>query len=83
MNFRIGVLIMSLALLGSVGCTKPSQTGDNSAAPSSDNSSQANSPSPAEKPAAGWSSTLLHSKGALCPAVQASDRPGSRPPCSG
>src|SRR5947208_14878523 len=52
MNFRIGVLIMSLALLGTVGCTKPSQTGHNSAAPSSDNSTQANSPSPPERPAA-------------------------------
>src|SRR5690349_5467667 len=37
MKFRIGALVMSLLLLGSFGCTKPSQTGDNSAAQSPDN----------------------------------------------
>lgn len=44
MKSRIGVLILSFALLGSVACTKPSQTGDNSAAQSSDNGAQGNSP---------------------------------------
>ena len=43
MKSRIGVLILSFALLGSVACTKPSQTGDSSAAQSSDNSAQENS----------------------------------------
>jgi hypothetical protein len=43
MKSRIGVLILSFALLGSVACTKPSQTGDNSAAQSSDNGAQGNS----------------------------------------
>ena len=43
MKSRIGVLILSFALLGSVACTKPSQTGDNSAAQSSDNGSQGSS----------------------------------------
>ena len=38
MKFRIGVLILSFVLLGSFGCTKPSQTSnDNSAAQSPDN----------------------------------------------
>src|SRR2546425_782029 len=37
MKFRIGVLIVSLALLGGFGCTKPSQTGDNSTTQSPDN----------------------------------------------
>jgi hypothetical protein len=41
MKFRVGVLILGLALLGGLGCTKPSQTGDNSATQSPDNSSQA------------------------------------------
>ena len=43
MKSRIGVLILIFALLGSVACTKPSQTGDNSAAQSSDNGSQGSS----------------------------------------
>lgn len=43
MMFRIGVLILNIALLGSVACTKPSQTGDNSAAQNPDNSAQGNS----------------------------------------
>jgi len=78
MNFRIGVLIMSLALLGSVGCTKPSQTGDNSAAPSSDNSTQANSPSPAEKPpAARVPQTITIPSGKVL-TVQLADEVGSK-----
>jgi hypothetical protein len=43
MKFRIGVLIVSLGLLGSFGCTKPSQTGDNSATQGPDNT-QGNPP---------------------------------------
>jgi len=78
MNFLIGVLIMSLALLGSVGCTKPSQTGDNSAAPSSDNSTQANSPSPAEKPpAARVPQTITIPSGKVL-TVQLADEVGSK-----
>ena len=78
MKFRIGVLIMSLALLGSVGCTKPSQTGDNSAAPASDNSTQANSPSPAEKPpAARVPQTITIPSGKVL-TVQLADEVGSK-----
>lgn len=40
---RIGVLIVSLALLGTLGCTKPSQTGDSSATQSPDSNAQGNS----------------------------------------
>jgi len=40
MKQRVSVLIVSLALLGSLGCTKPSQTGDTSATQSPDNNSQ-------------------------------------------
>jgi hypothetical protein len=48
MKFQIGVLIVSLILIGSFGCTKPSQTqGDNSTAQTPDNSAQSN-PSGAE-----------------------------------
>jgi len=43
MKFRIGVLILSFALLGSVACTKPSQTGDNSATQNPDSNAQGNS----------------------------------------
>src|SRR5215813_10400939 len=43
MKFRIGVLILSFALLGSFACTKPSQTGDNSATQSPDSNAQGNS----------------------------------------
>ena len=78
MNFRIGVLIMSLALLGSVGCTKPSQTADNSAAPSSDNSSQANSPSPAEKPAAARVPQTITIPSGKVLTVQLADEVGSK-----
>ena len=37
MKFRIGVLILSFVLFGSLGCTKPSQTGDNSTTQNPDN----------------------------------------------
>ena len=43
MKFRIGVLILSFALLGTFACTKPSQTGDNSATQSPDSNAQGNS----------------------------------------
>lgn len=43
MKFRIGVLILSFALFGSFGCTKPSQTADNAAPQSPDNNAQGNS----------------------------------------
>jgi len=43
MKFRVGVLILSLVLVGSFGCSKPSQTGDNSATQSPDNSAQGGS----------------------------------------
>jgi hypothetical protein len=78
MKFRIGVLIMSLALLGSVGCTKPSQTGDNSAAQSSDNSTQANSPSPAEKPAAARVPETITIPSGKVLTVQLADQVGSK-----
>src|SRR6476659_1805355 len=42
MKFRTGVLILSVALLGSVACTKPSQTGDNSATQNPDSNAQGN-----------------------------------------
>ena len=42
MKFRIGVLILSFALLGSFGCTKPSQTGDNSTTQIPDSNNQEN-----------------------------------------
>src|SRR5258708_5118017 len=77
MNFRIGVLIMSLALLGSVGCTKPSQTGDNSAAPSSDNSNQA-TPGPAEKPAAARVPQTITIPSGKVLTVQLADEVGSK-----
>jgi hypothetical protein len=44
MKLRIGALIVSLALFASSGCSKPSQQADNSAAPSSDNSTQGSAP---------------------------------------
>lgn len=77
MKFRIGVLIVSFALLGSFGCTKPSQTGDNSATPSSDNTTQANSPSPAEKPAARVPETITIPSGKVL-TVQLADEVGSK-----
>jgi hypothetical protein len=45
MKFRIGVLILSFSLLGSVACTKPSQPGDNSATQNPDSNAQGNSAS--------------------------------------
>jgi len=47
MKQRISVLIVSLALLGSLGCTKPSQPGDNTTTQSPDNNSQQGTSTPA------------------------------------
>src|SRR5262249_59571554 len=40
MKLRMGALILSLALFGTFGCNKPSQQGDSSATPGSDNATQ-------------------------------------------
>jgi len=46
MKQRISVLVVSLVLLGTLGCTKPSQTGDNTTTQSPDNNSQPGTSTP-------------------------------------
>jgi hypothetical protein len=78
MKFRIGVLILSFALLGSFGCTKPSQTGD-STTQSPDSNNQENpsgSTSSSTKPRAVPESVTVASGKVLT--VQLADEVGSK-----
>ena len=78
MKFRIGVLFVSLALLGTLGCTKPSQTGDNSAAQSPDNNTQTNPSGSAEKPAPARAPATVTIPSGKVLTVQLADEVGSK-----
>jgi hypothetical protein len=77
MKSRIGVLMVTLVLFGSLGCTKPSQTGDNSAAQGPDSSQASPSGSAASSSPARAPETITVPSGKVL-TVRLADEVGSK-----